>query len=117
MSDKHYLRLLSESYPTAAQVRSRIIRLKAVLSLPKGTEYFFSDLHGEYRAFIHLLNSASGVIHDTIDTLFSVTLTEDASIPGYLMLSAQWERNGTTVHLSSEGLDKKAFITVLKELI
>ena len=77
MSDKHYLRLLSESYPTAAQVRSRIIRLKAVLSLPKGTEYFFSDLHGEYRAFIHLLNSASGVIHDTIDTLFSVTLTED----------------------------------------
>ena len=40
MSDKHYLRLLSESYPTAAQVRSRIIRLKAVLSLPKGTEYF-----------------------------------------------------------------------------
>ena len=47
----------------------------------------------------------------------AVTLTEDASIPGYLMLGAQWERNGTTVHLSSEGLDKKAFITVLKELI
>ena len=47
----------------------------------------------------------------------AVTLTEDASIPGYLMLGAQWERSGTTVHLSSEGLDKKAFITVLKELI
>lgn len=77
MQDYHYLKLLSTDFPTAADVRQRIIRLKAVLSLPKGTEYFFSDLHGEFRAFIHLLNSASGVIYDTIDSLFSVTLTED----------------------------------------
>jgi fructose-1,6-bisphosphatase-3 len=77
MIDQHYLQLLSQSYPTAADVRSHIIRLRAILSLPKGTEYFFSDLHGEFRAFIHLLNSASGVIHDTLDTLFSVTLTPD----------------------------------------
>ncbi len=44
MIDQHYLQLLSQSYPTAADVRSHIIRLRAILSLPKGTEYFFSDL-------------------------------------------------------------------------
>ena len=57
-----HLTLLAEKYPTALSAYSEIIRLEALLRLPKGTEHFMSDLHGEHEAFIHILNSASGVI-------------------------------------------------------
>lgn len=62
-----YLKLLSESYPTIQSAATEIINLKAILNLPKGTEYFLSDIHGEYDAFTHLMNSASGVIKDKIN--------------------------------------------------
>ena len=62
-----YLRLLARRYPTVAAAASEIIRIEAVLRLPKGTEHFMSDLHGEHEAFVHILNSASGVIHEKID--------------------------------------------------
>ena len=61
MRDLAYLRLLSKEYPTVKAASSEIINLTAIQGLPKGTEYFFSDLHGEYEAFIHLLKSASGM--------------------------------------------------------
>ena len=51
MTDPHYLRLLAREYPNADAVASEIINLNAILCLPKGTEYFFSDLHGESEAF------------------------------------------------------------------
>ncbi len=72
-SEKHlrYMRLLSEKYPTIAAAASEMIRIEALLRLPKGTEHFMSDLHGENEAFIHILNSASGVIREKIDSLFS----------------------------------------------
>ena len=57
-----YLTLLSAKYPTVAAASSEIIRMEAVLRLPKGTEHFMSDLHGENEAFIHILNNASGYI-------------------------------------------------------
>ena len=57
-----HLTLLAEKYPTALSAYSEIIRLEALLRLPKGTEHFMSDLHGEHEAFIHILNSASGVM-------------------------------------------------------
>ena len=60
MRDLAYLRLLSKEYPTVKAASSEIINLTAIQGLPKGTGYFFSDLHGEYEAFIHLLKSASG---------------------------------------------------------
>lgn len=78
MTDLDYLLLLSRSYPTALAASTEIINLNAICRLPKGTEYFFSDLHGEYDAFNYLLSSASGILREKIDYLFarSVALRE-----------------------------------------
>ena len=57
-----YLKLLAQQYPTVQAASSEIINLQAILNLPKGTEHFISDLHGEYEAFLHILNSCSGVM-------------------------------------------------------
>ena len=72
-----YLRLLSEQYPTAQAAATEIINLKAILNLPKSTEHFMSDIHGEYEAFTHIMRSASGAIKEKIDFLFSKQLNED----------------------------------------
>ena len=72
-----YLTLLSRKYPTVAAAASEIIRIEAVLRLPKGTEHFMSDLHGENEAFIHILNNASGYIREKIDTVFEGELTAE----------------------------------------
>jgi len=71
-----YLQLLSKDYPTIRSVSAEIINLQAILNLPKGTEHFVSDLHGEYEAFLHVLKNASGVIKTKIDDLYSTTVTE-----------------------------------------
>ena len=76
IDDKKYLLELAKMYPNRYSVNSEIINLKAILSLPKGTEHFLSDLHGEYEAFMHIRRSASGVIRKKIEMLFSDTLTE-----------------------------------------
>lgn len=65
-----YLTLLSNTYPTVQQVCTELINLKAILNLPKGTEHFMSDLHGEYAAFYHILNNGSGVIREKVNRLF-----------------------------------------------
>ena len=70
-----YMRALAEKYPNTAFAASEIIRIEALLRLPKGTEHFMSDLHGENEAFIHILNSASGVIREKIDSLFAKTVS------------------------------------------
>lgn len=71
---QRHLELLAEKFPTIAAASSEIIKVEAILRLPKGTEHFMSDLHGEDEAFIHILNSASGVIREKIDTvLYSTT--------------------------------------------
>lgn len=67
--DQKYLRLLAEKFPSIESAASEIINLSAIRSLPKGTEYFFSDLHGEYEAFLHMLKSASGMIKNKIDLM------------------------------------------------
>ena len=64
-----YLAMLARQYPTISAAASEIIKIEAVLRLPKGTEHFMSDLHGEHEAFVHILNSASGVIREKIDTV------------------------------------------------
>ena len=71
-----YLQLLSEQYPTVESAATAIVNMQAIMKLPKGTEYYFSDLHGEHEAFIHLLRSASGTIRDKIDALYGNTLPE-----------------------------------------
>lgn len=76
MKDEKYLELLAEKNPTEQAVCREIINLKAILGLPKGTEHFMSDLHGEYEAFCHILNNCSGVIREKVDLLFEETLSD-----------------------------------------
>ena len=66
-----YLKLLSKSFSTIEETAAEIINLEAILSLPKGTEHFLSDIHGEYEAFNHVLKNCSGVIRDKIELIFS----------------------------------------------
>ena len=75
MQDK-YLYLLSEKFPNANAVLTEIINLRSILSLPKGTEHFVSDLHGASLAFIHMVKNASGVIRRKVDDAFGETITE-----------------------------------------
>jgi len=71
-----YLHLLSEKFPNRNAVNTEIINLKAILSLPKGTEHFVSDLHGASSAFIHMIKNASGVLRRKVDDIYGDTLTE-----------------------------------------
>ncbi len=75
--DLRYLKLLSRDYPNAEAAAGKIINLSAKRSLPKGTEYFFSDLHGEYDSFLRLLRSASGMIRTKIDLIFDKSISSD----------------------------------------
>ena len=77
--DRNYLKLLSEKYPTRAAAAEEIINLEAILCLPKGTEHFISDVHGEYEAFLHLMNNCSGVIREKVETLFPDLPAEEKS--------------------------------------
>ncbi|MEQ2455739.1 fructose-1,6-bisphosphatase [Flavonifractor hominis] len=72
----HYLKMLARQYPNVQAASTEIINLQAILNLPKGTEHFISDVHGEYEAFLHLLNSASGVVREKVDDLFAATLSK-----------------------------------------
>ena len=80
MRDLAYLKLMSREYPTIKAASSEIINLTAIQGLPKGTEYFFSDLHGEYEAFIHLLRSASGIIREKITETFGHIIPEKEEV-------------------------------------
>ena len=62
-----YYECLSEKFKNKKQVLAEIINLKAIMNLPKGTEHFVSDIHGEYEMFLHILKTASGVIKRKID--------------------------------------------------
>ena len=73
--DMRYLELLSRDYPTIESAASEMINIAAMRSLPKGTEYFFSDLHGEYASFLRLLRSASGMIKSKIDLIFEKSIS------------------------------------------
>lgn len=75
--DNKYLQLLAKEYPGIDSVASEMINLSAIRSLPKGTEYFFSDLHGEYEAFLHMLKSASGIIKKKIDQVLGKTVSNE----------------------------------------
>ncbi len=74
--DIRYLQLLAQSFPSVADASTEIINLQAILNLPKGTEHFLADLHGEYEAFQHVLKNASGNIKRKVGELFGTTLRE-----------------------------------------
>lgn len=69
-SDMHYLQLLAKSFPNVAAAANEIINLSAILNLPKGTEHFLADIHGEHEAFLHVLKNASGRISKKVDEIF-----------------------------------------------
>ncbi|MST63117.1 fructose-1,6-bisphosphatase [Peptostreptococcus anaerobius] len=71
-----YLKLLANQYPTISKASSEIINLESILNLPKGTEHFLSDIHGEYEPFVHVLKNGSGVIRRKIDELFTNTMRD-----------------------------------------
>ena len=77
MQDERYLRLLSEKFPNAQAVITELINLRSILSLPKGTEHFVSDLHGESSAFIHMIKNASGVVRRKVDEAYGDSLSEE----------------------------------------
>ena len=71
-----YLQLLSTKFPTISDACTEIINLEAILNLPKGTEHFLTDLHGEYEAFLHVLKNASGSVRRKVEEIFGQTLRE-----------------------------------------
>ncbi|MEG1930395.1 MAG: fructose-1,6-bisphosphatase [Anaerovorax sp.] len=71
-----YIKLLQKQYRSIEEVTEEIINLQAIINLPKGTEHFLSDLHGEYEAFTHMLRNASGVVRRKIDEVYGKTMTE-----------------------------------------
>ena len=73
--EARYLERLSELYPTIARASTEIINLQSILNLPKGTEHFITDIHGEYEAFSHVLKNGSGAVRRKIDEVFGNTLT------------------------------------------
>ena len=76
-AEQKYLELLAEKFPTTQSVFTEVINLEAILNLPKGTEHFVSDVHGEYEAFEHILNNCSGVIRERVGQAFAMELTRD----------------------------------------
>lgn len=72
--DKRYIKLLSLQFPSEELAGAELIRLKAMLSLPKGTELYISDIHGEDEAFLHILNNASGIIYEKMETALGAEL-------------------------------------------
>ncbi len=72
--DLRYLRMLSRQYPTVREAGTEIVNLRAILNLPMGCEHFISDVHGEYEAFGHILNSCSGVVRERLDVLFKTSV-------------------------------------------
>ena len=76
LTDIRYLRLLARSFPTIADASTEIINLEAILNLPKGTEHFLSDLHGEDQAFRHVLKNASGAVKRKVNEIFGISMRE-----------------------------------------
>jgi fructose-1,6-bisphosphatase-3 len=77
MNDDTFLKFLSVNFPTVRSVITELINLHAILNLPKGTEHFISDIHGEFEAFQHIMNNCSGVIREKVELLYGDTLSPE----------------------------------------
>ena len=74
-NELRYLKLLAQQYPTVQDASNQVIHLEAILNLPKGTEHFMSDIHGEHEAFLHILKSSSGEVKEKLNEFFADTLS------------------------------------------
>ena len=93
-TELHYLNMLARQYPTVREAGAEIINLQAILNLPKGCEHFISDVHGEHEAFLHILNSCSGVVRERLDLLFSNSVSR-----------AELDELATLIYYPEEKLD------------
>ena len=112
-SDLRYLTLLSKSFPSVAAASTEIINLEAILNLPKGTEHFLADLHGEYQAFRHILKNASGNIKRKVNELFGSEIRE-SEIKELCTLIYYPEEKLELVKASEEDIDDWYNITIHK---
>ena len=76
-SELHYLKILAKQYPSLQAASNEAIRLEAILNLPKGTEHFMSDIHGEHEAFLHILNSSSGEVREKLKECFGDSISKE----------------------------------------
>ena len=129
--DLHYLQLLSQSFPTIADASTEIINLEAIMALPKGTEHFLADLHGESGAFQHVLKNASGNIKRKVNELFGNNIRESEKkelctliyypeeklelIKAREQDIDDWYR--ITIHESLSDNDKTAYVSVIVNTI
>lgn len=112
--EERYLRELSKSFPNRYAAVTEIINLQAILNLPKGTEHFVSDVHGEYESFVQILNNCSGVIRDKVNLLFPELAPEDKDelctliyYPRQVLQKEAGEREG----------DPEWYLTLLRRLV
>ncbi len=110
-ADRRVLELLSQTFPNVAAASTEIINLEAILNLPKGTEHFVADIHGEYEAFIHILKNASGNIKRKVGELFRNVLSND-EIRGLCSLIYYPEQKLEYIHESEKGGDLSDFYIV-----
>lgn len=108
-----YLQLLAKSFPSIAAASTEIINLEAILNLPKGTEHFVTDIHGEYDAFDYVLRSASGVIQQKIDAVFGNELSADDKRTLSALISYP-EAKLRAIKADNENLDEWYKVTLMR---
>lgn len=101
LNDMAALRILLEIFPSRQSLYTEIINLRAILNLPRGTEHFISDVHGEYETFCHILNNCSGVIREKAEQLFHAELPLEA-LNDLLTLIYYPVEKLTRLHISPE---------------
>lgn len=111
-----YLRLLSKQYPTIASACTEIINLQAILNLPKGTEHFLSDIHGEYESFNHVLRNGSGNIKRKITEVYGDILSEK-EIKSLATLIYYPEQKLEIIHKQEENMDEWYRITIYRLVV
>ncbi len=110
-----YLELLAQSYPTIQTASTEIINLRAILNLPKGTEHFISDIHGEYEVFTHILKNASGSIKRKIDECFGDTVLDEEK---KLLATIIYYPEKKLASICAQGLNTREWYhTILERLI
>ncbi|MFN3411445.1 MAG: fructose-1,6-bisphosphatase [Exilispira sp.] len=108
-----YFSLLKKQFPTIESATTEIINLEAIRNLPKGTEHFISDIHGEYRAFDHILRTASGVIRKKVEETFGQKLTENEKDEISILISYPEEK----LEILKEKIDRSFLMQKLEYLL
>lgn len=114
-SEERYLKQLSRLFPTQASVAAEIMNLSAILNLPKGTDFYCSDIHGEYEAFSHILRNGSGSIRLKIDDVFGDSLTEEEKRS--LATLIYYPREKTEISLAQEADPMAWYMRMVPQMV